>query len=154
MIKGVTIKKIVSHKDNRGFFREIFKINKNSNKISFKQISHSYIKKNVIKGWHLHKKQGQWNYLLKGKIKMYLFDFRKNSKTFKKYKTLTIDSKKNNLVYFFPPDVAHGYITLSNENHMIYATSDIYSPNEEYKIPIINKLIPNFFKKIRNKKLI
>ena len=48
MIKGVVIKKIKSHNDKRGFFREIFKTKKNSKKINFKQISHSYIKKNTL----------------------------------------------------------------------------------------------------------
>ena len=147
MIKGVVIIKIKSHNDKRGFFREIFKTKKNSKKINFKQISHSYIKKRIIKAWHIHKKQSQWNYLLKGKIKLYLFDTRLSSKTFRKHTTLSIDSKKDSIMYFFPAGVAHGYITLSNENHMIYGTSGIYNPEEEFKMGLKNDLIPNFFNK-------
>lgn len=147
MIKGVVIIKIKSHNDKRGFFREIFKTKKNSKKINFKQISHSYIKKRIIKAWHIHKKQSQWNYLLKGKIKLYLYDTRLSSKTFKKYISLSIDSKKNSIMYYFPAGVAHGYQTLSNENHMIYGTSGIYNPEEEYKMSLKNDLIPNFFNK-------
>tara|TARA_B100000795_G_C22805421_1_gene444521 strand:+ start:6521 stop:6979 length:459 start_codon:yes stop_codon:yes gene_type:complete len=145
-IKGVFLKKIISNDDDRGFFREIFKDNVSITKKKFKQISHSYIKKNIIKGWHLHKKQSQWNYLLKGKIKVYLYDTRIKSKTFKKHEVINIDSKENMIIYFFPPGVAHGYVTLSNENHMIYATTNIYNVSEEYKIPLNSKLIPNFFK--------
>ena len=145
-IKGVFLKKIISNDDDRGFFREIFKDNVSIKKKKFKQISHSYIKKNIIKGWHLHKKQSQWNYLLKGKIKVYLYDTRIKSKTFKKHEVINIDSKENMIIYFFPPGVAHGYVTLSNENHMIYATTNIYNVSEEYKIPLNSKLIPNFFK--------
>ena len=147
MIKGVVFKKIESHKDKRGFFREIFKLNKLFKNKKICQISHSYIKKDIIKAWHLHKIQDQWNYLLKGKLKVYLFDTRKKSKTYKKYICFNLDSKKQNLVYFFPSGVAHGYITKSKENHMIYGTSGIYNPKEEYKISLKNKLIPNFFLK-------
>jgi len=49
-IKGVFLKKIISNDDDRGFFREIFKDNVSITKKKFKQISHSYIKKNIIKG--------------------------------------------------------------------------------------------------------
>ena len=145
-IHGVFYKKIKSNIDNRGFFREIFKDNILIKK-KLRQISHSFIKKKVIKAWHIHKKQSQWNYLLKGKIKLYLYDTRLSSKTFKKYTTLIIDSKKDSIMYFFPAGVAHGYITLSNENHMIYGTSGIYNPEEECKMSLKNDLIPNFFSK-------
>ena len=145
MIEGVVLKKILSHKDNRGFFREIFKLNKLFQKKKINQVSHSYIKKNIIKAWHIHKKQDQWNYLLKGKIHVYLFDTRKNSETYKNNLNFKLDSNKQNLIYFFPSGVAHGYITKSNDNHMIYGTSGIYNPKEEYKVSLNNKLIPNFF---------
>ena len=111
-IQGVIFKNIKSHIDDRGFFREIFKENKLISK-KFKQISHSFIKKNIIKAWHLHRKQCQWNYLLKGKIKLYLFDTRNNSKTYKKDTAIFIDSKKKNVMYIFTAGGAQGYITLS-----------------------------------------
>ena len=145
-IKGVFLKKIISNNDNRGFFREIFKDEISFTTKKFKQISHSYIKKNVIKGWHLHRKQSQWNYLLKGRIRVYLYDTRIKSQTFKKHDVININSKEDMMIYFFPPGIAHGYVALSTENHMIYATSNMYDASEEYKIPLNNKLIPNFFK--------
>ena len=145
MIEGVVLKKIESHNDSRGYFREIFKLNKLFKEKKICQVSHSYIKKNIIKAWHLHKFQDQWNYLLKGKLQVYLFDTRKNSKTYKQHISFNLDTKKKNLIYFFPSGVAHGYVTKSAENHMIYGTSGIYNPNEEYKIALRNNLIPNFF---------
>ena len=56
--------KLKNNIDSRGFFIEIFKLNQTSKKIKIKQVSHSFIKKNVVKGWHFHKIQTQWNYLL------------------------------------------------------------------------------------------
>ena len=83
--------------------------------------------------------------MLKGNIKVYLYDTREKSKTFKKHQIIQINSKTKNIIYFFPPGVAHGYKTLANENHMIYATSGLHNPSEEYKINLKNNLIPNFF---------
>ena len=137
MIKGVKIKRIVSHNDRRGFFREIMKVSDKYTNIKFRQISHSKINKSIKKGWHVHKKQYQWNYLLKGKIEVFLLDLRKNSKSFKKQIKFIVTEKKP-LIYFFPPNVAHGYITLKKDNHIIYGTSGIYSKLEEYKLPFIN----------------
>jgi len=137
MIKGVIIRNIISNNDGRGFFREIMKVTDAYTNVKFKQISHSKIRKSIKKGWHVHKKQYQWNYLLKGKIQVYLLDLRKNSKTYNKQDKFIITEKKP-MIYFFPPHVAHGYITLEKENHIIYGTSSVYSKSEEYKLPFIN----------------
>ena len=145
MIEGVIFKSIITHKDKRGFFREAFKLQKLFKSKKIHQVSHSFIKKNIIKAWHLHKIQDQLNYLLQGKLRVYLFDTRKNSKTYKKYLCFDLNSAGKNFIYFFPSGVAHGYITKSKENHMIYATSGIYNSKEEYKIKLENKIIPNFF---------
>mgnify|MGYP005994401309 CR=1 FL=1 len=134
MIQGVIKKRIISHKDRRGFFREIMKNDRKLTKIKFAQISHSKIKKSIKKGWHVHKKQYQWNYLVKGSIRVSLLDLRKNSKTFMKKMNFSVSDRKP-MIYFFPPNIAHGYITLKDDNHMIYGTSGLYSKKEEYKLP-------------------
>lgn len=138
-IKGIVIKFIKSYRDNRGFFREIFKLTDKYTNKKFNQISHSEIKRGVVKGWHVHKKQYQWNYLLKGKIKVYLKDLRKESKTFNKIVNFKISDNKP-IIYFFPPNIAHAYIAKGKENHMIYATSGEYNPLEEYKLKINFKI--------------
>lgn len=130
-----------NNKDNRGFFIEIFKLNQLDFRSKLCQISHSFIKKNITKGWHFHKKQTQWNYLLKGKIKVFLIDKRNKSKTFNKIKSFVIDSKKDKIVYLFPPNIGHAYQTIGKENHMIYGTSGVYSLNEEYKLKFNKKFI-------------
>ena len=49
IFKGIVIKSIKSHKDKRGFFIEIFKLSDKYTNKKFKQISHSKIKKGVLK---------------------------------------------------------------------------------------------------------
>jgi len=137
MIKGVIIRNIISNNDGRGFFREIMKVTDAYTNVKFKQISHSKIHKSVKKGWHIHKKQYQWNYLLKGKIQVYLLDLRKKSKTYKEQNKFIVNEKEP-LIYFFPPHVAHGYVALGTDNHIIYGTSGVFSKSEEYKLPFIN----------------
>ena len=92
--------------------------------VKFKQISHSKINESIQKGWHVHKKQYHWNYLLKGKIQVLLLDLRKKSKTYKKQVKFIITEIKL-MLYFFPPHVAHGHVTLEKDNH-IYGTSGVY----------------------------
>ena len=137
MIKDIIIRKIISHDDKRGFFREIMKVTDTYTNVKFKQISHSRVHKSIKKGWHVHKKQHQWNYLLKGKIEVYLLDLRKKSKTYKKQNKFIV-TEKNPMIYFFPPYIAHGYVALEKDNHIIYGTSGVYSKSEEYKLPFIN----------------
>ena len=137
MIKGVIIRNIISNNDGRGFFREIMKVTDAYTNVKFKQISHSKIHKSIKKGWHVHKKQYQWNYLLKGKIQVYLLDLRKKSKTYREQNKFIVNEKEP-LIYFFPPHVAHGYVALMKDNHIIYGTSGVFSKSEEYKLPFIN----------------
>jgi len=64
-------RKLKKNIDNRGFFTEIFRLDQFNFNSKISQVSHSYIKKNIIKGWHFHKKQTQWNYLLIGKTRVF-----------------------------------------------------------------------------------
>ena len=130
--------------DKRGFFIETFRVDQLSYKSNILQVSHSFTKKEILKGWHFHKKQTQWNYLLNGKIKVFLIDNRKNSKTYKKIKSFIVDSNKDKCIYFFPPNIGHAYITFAKENHIIYGTSGYYDPKEEYKVEFDKRFIRNF----------
>ena len=47
------------------------------------QLSHSLVKKGVIKAWHGHLKQGQLNYVATGAITVALYDSRTHSSTYK-----------------------------------------------------------------------
>ena len=49
-LKGVIIKQVKSHVDNRGFLKKYLDCQINILE-KFKQISHSKIKKGIIKGW-------------------------------------------------------------------------------------------------------
>ena len=81
MIEGVKIKYLDTHTDERGFFREVFRCSEEFENISVGQLSHSLVNEGVIKAWHGHKVQAQWNYVITGLIKVALYDTRMGSST-------------------------------------------------------------------------
>ena len=118
--KDLIIVKNKTFKDNRGYFKELFK-EKDINK-KFPFIVMSYSKKNVIRGLHIqtYNSQGKYVSVLKGKIFDVAVDLRKNSKTFGKiFKTIL--SEKNFKSIYIPPGFAHGFCTLDKENYIIYS---------------------------------
>ena len=137
MIKDVKIINIYSHSDTRGYFREIFKLNKDFKNLKIGQISHSLVNQGVVKGWHGHLYQHQWNYVISGSIKVALLDNRKKSKTYNEIMEFIID-KENPIGYFFPPGILHGYVCLKGPMHIIYATSGTYDLSDEIRKPIKN----------------
>ena len=126
--------KIISspvYKDNRGYFREIFKQNFFSReKFLFTCVSSS--KKNVLRGMHLQLKfsQGKFLSVLKGEIYDVAVDLRKDSKTFGKYFSIKM-SDKNGISIYIPQGFAHGFIGLKKENIISYHCTNYRSKKHE-----------------------
>ena len=83
MIDGVLIKDLVRHPDERGFFEEMIRKTDPFFEEGFGQVSHSFMVAGVVKAWHLHTTQTDWWYVVRGKIKVALYDTRETSKTYK-----------------------------------------------------------------------
>ena len=133
MIDGVVIKELVTHKDERGFFREIFRFSEDFRGISVGQLSHSLVKKGVIKAWHGHIYQSQWNYVVSGKIKVALHDNRKESPTYKETVEFLVGDGEFPKAYYFPANVLHGHRCLSRSMQIIYVTSGVYDLEDEIR---------------------
>lgn len=135
VIEGVIIKELESHIDERGFFREILRVNEDFQLEDIGQISHSLVYKGVLKAWHLHKVQSQWNYVACGLLKVALHDTRQKSPTYRETIEFFTGDNQTPKAYFFPPGVAHGYICLDGPMHIIYITSGVYDISDEVRIP-------------------
>ena len=136
MIDGVIVRELLTHHDDRGFFREIFRFVEDLPGLQIGQMSHSLVNAGIVKGWHGHKMQSQWNYVAVGKIKVALYDDRKNSKTYTKTLELDLDGESGK-TYFFPPGVLHGYKCLQSPMHIIYVTSGVYDlHNDEIRVAL------------------
>jgi dTDP-4-dehydrorhamnose 3,5-epimerase len=135
MINGVEYSNIESHIDERGFFRELFKLKTSFTNEGIGQLSHSLVYTGIIKAWHSHKEQTQWNYVLNGTIFVALHDLRKDSNTFRKTITFLAGENEKPFLYKFPPGVAHGYKCINGPMNIIYITSGKYDLNDEIRIP-------------------
>ena len=146
-ITGVVVKKLVSHGDQRGFFREILRasdpaFSDDHHTGIFGQWSHSKMAFNVVKAWHYHHVQTDWWYVPTGQIKTVLIDNRSESPTFRNRMEFLMGdsfahgSATNEVVVRIPPGVLHGLKVLSMEGaHLFYITSVTYNPNEEGRFP-------------------
>jgi len=108
-----------THKDNRGYFRELF--TENFLKIKFPFDMMSFSKKNVIRGLHLQhiKPQGKLLTVLSGKLFDVAVDCRKKSKTYGKYFSIILSAKDNTSIYV-PAGFAHGFCSLEDNTILHY----------------------------------
>ncbi|MFC1623846.1 dTDP-4-dehydrorhamnose 3,5-epimerase family protein [Candidatus Omnitrophota bacterium] len=134
MIAGVIIKKLITHTDERGFFREIIRVTDDFFTEGFGQFSVSQMKQGVIKAWHIHKKQVDWWYVHGGVLKVALYDTRKDSQTHKEIMELLMGNGQSAQVLRIPPGVAHGCKCISGPTDLFYITSKVYNPEDEFRI--------------------
>tara|TARA_Y100000816_G_scaffold97947_1_gene68217 strand:+ start:4774 stop:5292 length:519 start_codon:yes stop_codon:yes gene_type:complete len=119
--------------DNRGEFRELIKQKNIKKKIIFTVYSRS--KKNVLRGLHMQKKNTQDKFItvLKGKILDVVVDCRKKSKTFGKHFKIIL-SDKNCKSLYIPAGFAHGFLSLDNDNYIVYGCSAYRDKKSEISI--------------------
>ena len=134
MIDGVKIIKLTTHEDERGFFREIFRFPEHFQNIPVGQLSHSHVKEGIVKAWHGHVYQSQWNYVVSGQIKVALYDNREDSSTYKETMELVVGDETEPMAYFFPPGVLHGYKCIQGSMQIIYVTSGVYDLEDEVRL--------------------
>ncbi len=135
MIDGVMIKELVRFPDERGFFEEMIRKTDEFFVEGFGQVSHSFMLGGVVKAWHIHKTQVDWWYIVRGVIKVALYDARESSKTYKELNEFTVGAEgKPNKIIKIPPGVAHGLKVVEGPADLVYVTSGIYSKDEEGRI--------------------
>jgi len=117
MIKGTRIKKLKVYFDSRGRLMEILRCD---DKIfqKFGQVYITTAKPGIVKAWHMHKKQDDHFVCLVGKIRLALYDGRKNSSTYKKVNEFILDAKKPILVQI-PKSVYHGFKGISKVESIV-----------------------------------
>jgi len=134
MIDGVKIIELTTHEDDRGFFREIFRFSEQFADVLVGQLSHSMVKEGVVKAWHGHVHQSQWNYVVSGQIKVGLYDTRNDSETYMKTMEFIAGDGEKPIAYFFPPGILHGYKCTKGPMQIIYLTSGTYDLEDEIRV--------------------
>ena len=135
MIHGVVVKNLVTHADDRGFFREVIRREDAFFAAGFGQLSHSLVYPGIAKAWHGHERQSQWTYVACGVLRVAMHDTRPDSATYRTTQELLLGDHQAAQVYLLPPGVVHGYRCLAGPAHVIYVTSGAYDPAEEIRLP-------------------
>lgn len=140
MIPGVELIPLVTHPDERGFFREILK----SNQITkFGQWSMSYMHTGVIKAWHYHHIQYDYWFVVQGSVKAVLADLRGTHWPIQDDQLPEFEPECYEYllgehylpqVLVIPPGVAHGLKVLQGPAVLMYITSEPYNPKDEGRI--------------------
>ncbi|MCL5961126.1 MAG: dTDP-4-dehydrorhamnose 3,5-epimerase family protein [Chloroflexi bacterium] len=136
MIAGVATKVLDVHADERGSVMEILR----SDDEIFEHFGQTYVALNypgVIRAWHYHKKQTDFFAVVKGMVKVVLFDPRPESPTRSEINEFFL-GERNNLLLKIPPEVLHGYKTIGVEPSLLLNfPTEPYSRLEpdEYRLP-------------------
>ncbi len=150
MLKGIIIKPLKRHVDERGSFTELMREDWKDilNEDHFVQANFSISYPNIIRAWHRHLK-GQTDYfiVLKGALKICAY----NQET--KELNETISTGQNPQIVRVPGHYWHGFKVIGNETaFLLYFTTKLYNhqnPDEERRPWNDQTLIP---KSINGKK--
>ena len=134
MIEGTVLEDLVTHTDERGFFREIIRVTDEFFAEGFGQWSHSLMYPGVIKAWHLHKKQIDWWHVCNGLLKVASHDTRPDSPSYRETMEFLMGDDQPARLLRIPPGVAHGCKCLNGPANLFYVTSEVYDPDDEGRI--------------------
>jgi dTDP-4-dehydrorhamnose 3,5-epimerase len=134
-IDGVIIKKLKVIPDERGFLMEMLRSDDDFFR-KFGQVYLSVAYPGVVKGWHYHKNQTDHFTVVKGMLKVVLYDQREGSPTKGEVNEFFI-GEKNPILIVIPPNVVHGVKGLGNEPGYLVNVPDQpydYDNPDEYRI--------------------
>ncbi len=143
MIEGVEIKQLTKHADERGYLMELLRCDD----AIFRKFGQAYVSLNypgVVRGWHYHKKQDDHFAVVKGMVKVALYDAREGSPTQGQVDEFFL-GEQNNILLRIPVGVMHGYKTVGAEpSLLINFPSEAYDPQQpdEYRLPWDTDQIP------------
>jgi len=135
-IPGVLVIEPEVYEDARGFFMETYKreaFEQAGLAALFVQDNQSKSAKGVLRGLHYQLNphpMGKLVRVLRGKIFDVGVDIRKGSPTFGKYFAETL-SEENRKMLYFPPGIAHGFLSLEDGSEVLYKCTGSYSKDSE-----------------------
>ena len=126
LIHGVNVKPLKIIADERGYLMEMMR----ADDPFFQRFGQSYVSvayPGVVKGWHYHKVQTDHFVIVKGMMKVVLYDQRGDSPT-KGLVNEFFMGEKNPILVTIPPGVVHGMKGIGTEPAML-----VNVPTEMYR---------------------
>lgn len=117
MIEGVKTKKLKVIPDERGRLMEMLRSD-DELFITFGQVYLTTAYPGVVKGWHYHKKQTDNMVVVKGMMKIVLYDAREGSSTKGEVNEFFMGIH-NTILLQIPPFVFHGFKCIGEEEAMV-----------------------------------
>ncbi|HPM43645.1 MAG TPA: dTDP-4-dehydrorhamnose 3,5-epimerase family protein [Candidatus Omnitrophota bacterium] len=148
MIDGVVVKKLRIIPDDRGRLMEILR----SDDAIFKKFGQVYMTTafpGVVKAWHYHKKQDDNFTCICGKMRLALYDARKDSPTYKEVDDFVISLETPMLVHI-PKNIYHGFKCVSDTEAIVINTVTLpYNSKDpdEYRLDAYENDIPYDWRK-------
>jgi len=143
MIEGVVVKKLRVIPDERGRLMEILRADDEVFK-GFGQVYMTTAYPGVVKGWHYHKKQCDNMAVVRGMMKIVLYDGREGSATHGQINEI-FAGEHNPVLVHIPPGVHHGFKCISQEEaQVVNIPSEAYNYQEpdEFRVHPHDNAIP------------
>ncbi|HNQ19112.1 MAG TPA: dTDP-4-dehydrorhamnose 3,5-epimerase family protein [Smithellaceae bacterium] len=143
MIDGVLVKKIKVIPDERGRLMEILRADDKAFE-KFGQVYMTTAYPGVVKGWHYHKKQADNMAVVRGMMKIVLYDGREQSPTFGEVNEIFAGNHNPVLVHI-PPLVCHGFKCISEEEAIVVnVPTEMYNYEtpDEFRLPAHGGEVP------------
>lgn len=126
-IHDVVVKPLITHSDDRGYFREILRDDDNLLE-RFGQTAFTKTYPGVIKAFHWHQHQDDLWYVADGMARVVLYDRRPDSPTCGQTQVIYA-GEDNAVLIHIPKGIAHGYQVLGNKPVMLfYHVTRSYDP--------------------------
>jgi len=141
MIEGVNIKSLNKICDERGMVMHMIRADDPEFE-KFGEIYFSGVYPGVVKAWHIHKKMTLNYAVIKGMIKLVLYDDRQNSKS--KGEVMEIFMGENNYVLVtIPPHVWNGFKGMGTEMAIVANCATLpHDPSEIERVDPFQNNIP------------
>ncbi|MFA5393081.1 MAG: dTDP-4-dehydrorhamnose 3,5-epimerase family protein [Candidatus Ratteibacteria bacterium] len=143
MINGVKVKNLKVLPDERGRLMEIMRRD-DSLFSRFGQVYLTTAYPGVVKGWHYHKKQTDNMTVVKGMMKVVLYDNRKSSTTKGEINEF-FAGEQNPILIQIPPLICHGFKCISPEEALVINVPDEpynYKQPDEFRVDPHSRKIP------------
>jgi len=143
MIDGVVVKQLKVNVDERGALMEMLRCDDEI----FERFGQSYVSLNypgVVRAWHYHKRQTDFFVVVKGMVKVVLYDSREGSPTKGEVNEFFM-GERNPILLRIPVGVLHGYKTIGVEpSLLINFPTEPYRREEpdEYRLPWDSEQVP------------
>ncbi|NQT46229.1 MAG: dTDP-4-dehydrorhamnose 3,5-epimerase family protein [Candidatus Omnitrophica bacterium] len=140
MIEGVRVKNLKIIPDDRGRLMEILR-DDDEVFVKFGQVYMTTAFPGIVKAWHYHKKQTDNFTCVKGRIRLVLYDARKDSSTYGEIGEFDL-SLDDPILVQIPNMVYHGFKCISDEEAMVINTptrSYDHKDPDEYRIDPCDK---------------